>query len=106
MSDNGQYQIVSGDWEYKEGEQKWTFYTSNDYGKTWIRQVDNAGAYLVYGDAAISDDGQFQIVVAGSRGVSYGEMYISTDGGESWSKTQVIAIYHGHRWRCRETVII
>jgi len=86
MSDNGQYQIVSGDWEYKEGEQKWTFYTSNDYGKTWIRQVDNAGAYLVYGDAAISDDGQFQIVVAGSRGVSYGEMYISTDGGESWSK--------------------
>jgi len=86
MSDNGQYQIASGSWEYKEGEQKWTFYTSNDYGKTWIRRVDNAAVYVTNGDAAISDDGQFQIVVAGNQGVSYGEMYISTDGGESWSK--------------------
>lgn len=88
MSDNGQYQIASGSWEYKEGEQKWTFYTSNDYGKTWIRRVDNAAVYVTNGDAAISDDGQFQIVVAGSRGMSYGEMYISTDGGETWSKNE------------------
>ena len=90
MSADGKYQIALGRWEYEDGKYRWTFYTSSDYGKTWIRGVDDAGPLIFNGDAAISDDGQFQIVVGGttSGGAPFGEMYISTDGGETWSKNQ------------------
>lgn len=75
ISKDGQYQLASTyDFVMRPG----VVYMSNDYGATWSEIVALAG--VTYGQADISEDGQFMILSDASGNVKY-----SSDYGANWS---------------------
>ncbi len=101
VSLDGQHMLTSAEGNLAGPAQQEFLYTSNDYGRTWIRNSDFSAHWWW---AAMSGNGQHRMAVTYMNPApplsSNGQIYVSNDFGNNWSAVTGPGLSGYNWWVC------